>query len=173
MAYNVKVIKKEDDKVGKSQKGEYRYTSLTIDYEGKISERKILSTSFQRYPDLKGELEKVKDGMTIGIETQQNGNYKEISKIVLSPITHSKTIIPSESRDISIQVMNAMNNACQTLGEGMVTVNQIEQRSWELVLLGERLKKRLADGDHLKDNISPPNDPSVNTGSYEEEEVPF
>lgn len=173
MAYTVKVISKEE-KTDEGPHGEYKYISLTVDYQGKVSEKKIFPTVIKKYPNLQEELSQVKPGMDIGIETKENGKYKEICKIVVgqSNSQTNKKVYTTDNKDVSIQVMNAMNNACQTLGDKKVTIKEIESRAWELILLGERLKAKISKGDHLKDNEEPPFDPSVNTGSYEEE-VPF
>lgn len=175
MPYNVKVLNKQT-KTEMGPNGEYNYTSLIVDYQGKESEKKIFPVTVKKYPNLKEELEQVKEGMTIGIETQLNGKYKEISKIVVGQSNNNQTNNKNngyENKDVSIQVMNAMNNACQTLGEKKVTIKEIETRAWELILLGERLKAKISKGDHLRDNEEPPYDPVVQTQGYSEEDVPF
>lgn len=103
---------------------------------------------------------------------------KTYQKTTTTAAANSSTAGKSHSfadNAIGQQVGNALTNAVNSLGGQKVTIAQIEQRAWELVLLGERLKKRIADGEHNKDNVVPGRDISLEGDGFEtgEEDIPF
>lgn len=189
MAYNVKVVNKTT-KSAEGPNGPYTYISLEVDYNGEVSEKKIFPAALKKYPNLKSELDRVKAGDTVGLETTQNGKYKEISKLVIGeqqfipmfPIipphksTGYKSTYTKKDDDYSLgqQVGNALTNAAATLG-GKATIAQLEQRAYEIILLGNRLKEKIKSGQTAKDNEEPPEMSDTNHmgTTDDEEDVPF
>lgn len=173
MPYSVKVTSAPEKKTTSNDKGEYDYTSMMVEYQGKEIEKKIFPGTFKKYPNLKSELDKVKNGMTIQLTTVQNGKFTEISKVEVVNNTEGR---PSSNKKEEYdpngaQVGNALNVSAITLGAGC-TVDQIIKRAWDVICAGEQLKTRLKNGDHLKVNQEPGHDPSMDQG-YTQEDVPF
>ncbi len=189
MGFDIKVIKievKED--TGPS--GKYQYHQLDYEYKGQPGSLKVFSQTIKKYPDLKEGLNQLKPGMIVKIDKADNGKgYKELSKIVFeeatigSPVLNSNAHIKTSAAlstntsfdGTGAQVGNAITNACSTLKEGS-TMKDIENRVWEIILLGERTKKRIQNNEHIKSNLIPENDPTMDDQAGHDmidEEIPF
>lgn len=162
MGYKVKVLEIDRNKKGTGANGEYTYTYMKVDYQGQESEKRIMPGTIKKFPNLKEEVAAVKVGMTVKLDTVKEGNFTNISKITIEgaddkQVTTGDTTTKSDYNDNALgqQVGNALTNAAATLG-GKATVKQLEERAWEIVLIGNKLKERLKKGEHLGKVDEPP-----------------
>lgn len=180
MGYRVKVVAK-GPRVGTGAKGSYEYIGMDVDYNGQVSEKKFLNTAFKKYPNLKAEVDAVKVGDTIEITSVQDGAFKVVSKVLVvsdqeptpasnATATRGDSTVKNDDYNIGQQVGNALTNAAATLG-GKATVKQLEERAWDIVLAGNRLKERIKKGEHLGKVDEPPT--VQDDIGYDEEDIPF
>ncbi len=138
--------------------GPYDVTDITYDYKGTEKTFLAFPGHYKKYPNLSSEIKSLKAGMTVGFETTKTDKGSDISKIITeggpAPVMKStasykpkSTYTPNDNA-IGAQVGNAITNAVSTLGQG-ATLAQIEQRVYDLILIGERTKRRLERGEHL------------------------
>ncbi len=167
--------------------GSYSYYELVFEQEGKEKTQRVFTG---KNKELETIMKNLQGGETAEITWQKNekGFYNVANLTVGGKATTktstaktytktdtatSKSTHSYADNAIGQQVGNALTNAVNSLGGKAVTISQIETRAWELILLGERLKKRIASGDHEKDNAQPDRDVSLEYDSVEEEDIPF
>lgn len=178
MGYKVKIVGK-GQRTATGANGDYVYEGLDVDYNGQVSEKKLMPGTFKKTPTLKAEYDAIKVGDTVEITTVKEGNYTIITKLaVVNGATQTKggqgKSYPKKDDDYNTgqQVGNALTNAAATLG-GKATVKQLEERAWEIILAGNRLKERLKKGDHLQQTAEPPSIQDDMHDYPEDEDIPF
>lgn len=168
MAFHVK-IKDVKTSVETGQYGEYSVTAVTYEFKG--AEKRFLAypSTLKKYPNLKSELSNLKTGMTVGFQTTKTDKGSEISQILFdepnrqssdaaaSSATHTFSKSSFNDNALGMQVGNALTNAVSTLGVG-ASLEDIENRVWDLIQIGERTKRRLENKEHQKSETASNNE---------------
>ena len=164
MAFNV-TIKNKTTEAHEGQYGPYDVTTVTYDFKGASKTLKIFPSHLKKYPNLKEQVDALQIGANVGFETAEiikpdGVKSSEICAVVPASAVTAKpaysaagkkawTPTSSPDKDIGMQVGNALTNACVILGQG-ATLDKVESTVWELILLGERTKERIKNGEHIK-----------------------
>ena len=176
------------------QYGTYTFETLEYEYQGSKRSMRIYPQHLKKYPNLKADLAKVVIGSsvdmelvpTIGKDGKEYGELTSINPSLSEGKTQSAShhdTKPSHStkpynpdtttdRDIGMQVGNAITNAVSSLGAG-VTLQHIEERIWDLILIGERTKMRLKNKEHLKLEKSKFTEELHNQDQYPDTDIPY